>query len=131
MYFSQLPNKSIRSQFISYDGRQSTVQSITYGVPQGSTLGHVLFIIYMNDMQCVHVTLYCSLRRWYTSVVIHEKICLAVITGSKRHSLQAVELSQRTQAVDLPFWGHAEPLDGWRCCSQKRVMSRPNRVRQL
>ena len=26
---------------------------------------------------------------------------------------------------------HADPLDGWRCCSQKRVMSRPIQVRQL
>ena len=34
----------------------------------------------------------------------------------------------------LPFFGHAghaDPLDGWRCCSQKRVMSRPIQVRQL
>ena len=27
--------------------------------------------------------------------------------------------------------GHADPLDGWPCCSQKRVMSRPIQVRQL
>ena len=35
---------------------------------------------------------------------------------------------------DLPSFGHAghaDPLDGWRCCSQKRVMSRPIQVRQL
>ena len=35
---------------------------------------------------------------------------------------------------DLPFFGHAghaDPLDGWRCCSQKQVMSRPIQVRQL
>ena len=35
---------------------------------------------------------------------------------------------------DLPFFGHAghaDPLDGWYCCSQKRVMSRPIQVRQL
>ena len=35
---------------------------------------------------------------------------------------------------DVPFFGHAghaDPLDGWRCCSQKRVMSRPIQVRQL
>ena len=35
---------------------------------------------------------------------------------------------------DLPFFGHsghADPLDGWRCCSQKRVMSKPIQVRQL
>ena len=35
---------------------------------------------------------------------------------------------------DLPFFGHAghaDPLDGWRCYSQKPVMSRPIQVRQL
>ena len=35
---------------------------------------------------------------------------------------------------DLPFFwhaGHADQLDGWRCCSQKRVMSRPIQVRKL
>ena len=32
---------------------------------------------------------------------------------------------------DLPFFGHADPLDGWRCCSQKRVLSRPIQVQQL
>ena len=38
----------------------------------------------------------------------------------------------RTSPPDLPFFGHAghaDPLDGWRCCSQKRVMSRPIQVR--
>ena len=29
------------------------------------------------------------------------------------------------------FTGHADPLDGWRCCTQKWVMSRPIQVRQL
>ena len=68
--------------------------------------------------------------------------------GSKRPSIQAGELLQRTQAAvqivsNLPppamrarftVYGHAgyaDPLDGWRCCSQKRVMSRPIQVRQL
>ena len=27
--------------------------------------------------------------------------------------------------------GHADPLDGWRCCSQKQVLLRPIQVRQL
>ena len=29
------------------------------------------------------------------------------------------------------LFGHADPLDGWRCCSQKQGMSRPIQVRQL
>ena len=40
----------------------------------------------------------------------------------------------RQWGPDLPLFGHAghaDPLDGWSCCSQKRVMSRPIQVRQL
>ena len=33
--------------------------------------------------------------------------------------------------TDFGHAGHADPLDGWRCCSQKQVMSRPIQVRQL
>ena len=54
--------------------------------------------------------------------------CRCGVIGSKQHSLQAVELSQQTQAAvkivsnlpapDLPFFfghsDHADPMDGWR-----------------
>ena len=66
--------------------------------------------------------------------------------GSKRHSLHAVELSQRSQTAVEIVWnppapamgarftfleqaGHADPLDGWHCSSQKRAMSRLIQVR--
>ena len=39
-----------RTQFVSYDGTNSRTLSITTGVPQGSILGSLLFIIYMNDI---------------------------------------------------------------------------------
>ena len=39
-----------RSQFIIYDNIQSETHSIKCGVPQGSILGLLLFIIYMNDI---------------------------------------------------------------------------------
>ena len=57
------------------------------------------------------------------------------VTADSSRCANCVEPPRPQQwGPDLPFFGHAghaDPLDGWRCCSQKRVMSRPIQVRQL
>ena len=61
---------SNRKQYVEYNNFKSDTKTITHGVPQGSILGPLLFIIYMNDFSRSSDLLFSVLFADDTSVFI-------------------------------------------------------------
>ena len=64
---------SCRSQYVLYEDVKSSQKTITCGVPQGSILGLLLFLLYINDMASVSNVLFPILFADETNVFLSGK----------------------------------------------------------
>ena len=80
-----------RSQYVVYDGIKSDIYNVTCGVPQGSILGPLLFILNMNDICNVSEHLFTILYADDTCVLLSGKDLteLIMVINAELKSLSA------------------------------------------
>lgn len=70
-----------KSQYVEINGFKSRTQPIETGVPQGSILGRVLFLFYINDI--INIDEDCKF-------IIYADDCTLFFTGKKLRTLEAL-----------------------------------------
>ena len=77
---------SNRKQRVSVNGALSDITDVTSGVPQGSVLGPVLFLLYIND---INGNIKSSIRLFADDSIIYRKI-----SSKTDHEILQTDLSQ-------------------------------------
>ena len=110
---------SERYQYVEYNGHRSNTLLISTGVPQGSVLCPLLFLIYINDLPMVtdvfnmlmyadDTTLYCNINQNVSEVVInHELLKVSQWLAANKLSLNVgktkfMVFHMRKKAVGYP-----------------------------
>ena len=105
-----------RKQCCNVNGQLSSVKNIKYGVPQGSILGPLLFILYMNDLPCYvengYITMYSDDTSLSNSVKTCEDINEKVIPNTLQISdwLKANKLSLNVIKTEFMLLGSSQRI---------------------
>jgi hypothetical protein len=87
-----------RSQYVFYDGEKSSVKTISCGVPQGSILGPLLFLVYINDLSKISNNLFMLMYADDTNIFLCGK------------RLRDLETLMNTELSSLTDWLNANKL---------------------
>ena len=70
-----------RQQYVNFQGTESQIKCVTCGVPHGSIIGPLLFILYINDMNNVSKKIFPILFADDTTVLIEGNNLDVIITS--------------------------------------------------
>ena len=87
-----------RTQYCTFGGSKSEVTNISCGVPQGSILGPLLFLLYINDLG--------SIFQHFSSILFADDSNL-IVNGT---SLQVLEQKINADTPSLVKWLHTNRL---------------------
>ena len=99
---------SFREQFVEYNDCKSDRKLITHGVPQGSILGHLLFIFYINDFSKSSDLLFSILFADDTSVFIEGTAYSSIINDMNRE-LEKVDAWLKSNKLTLNIFFKLAP----------------------
>ena len=60
-------------QYVIHNGIRSSLNKIQCGVPQGSVLGPILFLLYINDLSNIYPVFKPILFADYTTLIFNDK----------------------------------------------------------
>ena len=83
-----------RKQYVEYNGTKSDEQIISCGVPQGSILGPLLFLLYINDLASVSNKLYTLLFANDSNMFISGKNLNDLIDTMNMEMIKVIEWLQ-------------------------------------
>ena len=81
-----------RTQYVVYDGHKSSTLNMTCGVPQGSILGPLLFIIYVNDI--------CNVSELLFKILYADDTCVV----AQGHNLEELIDTLNNELSSLNEW---------------------------
>ena len=94
-----------RKQYVEIDGIKSSTKNLTTGVPQGSTLGPLLFIIYMNDINNVSDT--------FKSILFADDTSLSIVISlfqTQHNTRRGVSTHINQELAKITNWLRANRL---------------------
>ena len=87
-----------RNQYVYVNNTKSNIRNLKYGVPQGSILGPLLFIIYINDLPNIDTAIH---------FIMYADDANIIITGSNIHEIKA---KAETLLIQLSNWVSSNSL---------------------